>query len=135
MKINLNHNLLMNQTGYTNNIPQEYFNQINHKGKITKIKYQSKNYIRNNIPIAKVAYVYTPFGYDENDKNKKYNIIYLMHGWTMTAEHYIFKCDIITLLDNMIDKKLIEPLILVSATFDAENKPQEDYFIKILEII
>ena len=47
-----------------------------------------------------------------------------MHGWTMTAEHYIFKCNITTILDNMIEKKIIEPLILVSATFDAENKPQ-----------
>ena len=28
-----------------------------------------------------------------------------MHGWTMTAEHYIFKCNITTILDNMIEKK------------------------------
>ena len=133
MKKNLNNKLLINQTGYTYNIPKEYFSQISHKGKITKIKYQSKDYIRSNIPITKIAYVYTPFGYDENDENKKYNIIYLMHGWTMTAEHYIFKCDIITLLDNMIDKKLIEPLILVSATFDAENKPQ-DFSLSVKEL-
>ena len=42
MKNNLNHKLLINQTGYTNNIPPEYFSKINHKGKITKIKYQLK---------------------------------------------------------------------------------------------
>ena len=56
-----------------------------------------------------------------------------MHGWTMTAEHYIFKCNIITLLDNMIQKKIIEPLILVSATFDAENKPQ-DFGLSVKEL-
>ena len=56
-----------------------------------------------------------------------------MHGWTMTAEHYIFKCEIITILDNMIEKKLIEPLILVSATFDSENKPQ-DFGLSVKEL-
>ena len=70
---------------------------------------------------------------DDNDINKKYNIIYLMHGWTMTTEHYIFKCDIINVLDNMIEKKLIEPLILVSATFDADNKPQ-DFGLSVKEL-
>ena len=56
-----------------------------------------------------------------------------MHGWTMTAEHYIFKCNITTIIDNMIDKKIIEPLILVSATFDAENKPQ-DFGLSVKEL-
>ena len=51
----------------------------------------------------------------------------------MTAEHYIYKCNIITLLDNMIQKKIIEPLILVSATFDAENKPQ-DFGLSVKEL-
>ena len=104
MKNNLKQNILVNQRGYTENIPSEYFKQANHKGKVIKIKYQSKDYPRGNKSITKEGYVYTPYGYNENDLNKKYNIIYLMHGWTMTAEHYIFKCDIITILDNMIEK-------------------------------
>ena len=133
MKTNHNKNILLNQIGYTENIPSEYFKQANHKGKITKIIYSSKDYIRGNRSITKEAYVYTPYGYNENDLNKKYNIIYLMHGWTMTAEHYIFKCEIITILDNMIEKKLIEPLILVSATFDSENKPQ-DFGLSVKEL-
>ena len=81
-----------------NNYLIQYFKQANHKGKITKIIYSSKDYIRGNRSITKEAYVYTPYGYNENDLNKKYNIIYLMHGWTMTAEHYIFKCEIITIV-------------------------------------
>ena len=133
MKKIQNPKLLKNQTGYTKSIPNEYFINSNHRGKVTKIKYSSKDYATNSKNIIKEAYVYTPYGYDENNKNIKYNIIYLMHGWTMTAEHYIFKCNIITLLDNMIQKKIIEPLILVSATFDAENKPQ-DFGLSVKEL-
>ena len=133
MKKIQNPKILKNQTGYTKSIPNEYFINSNHRGKVTKIKYSSKDYATNSKNIIKEAYVYTPYGYDENNKNIKYNIIYLMHGWTMTAEHYIFKCNIITLLDNMIQKKIIEPLILVSATFDAENKPQ-DFGLSVKEL-
>ena len=133
MKKIQNPKLLKNQTGYTKSIPNEYFINSNHRGKVTKIKYSSKDYATNSKNIIKEAYVYTPYGYDENNKNIKYNIIYLMHGWTMTAEHYIYKCNIITLLDNMIQKKIIEPLILVSATFDAENKPQ-DFGLSVKEL-
>ena len=128
-----NYKILKSQTGYTKNIPSENFINSYHKGKIIKIKYPSKDYIKNSKNIIKEAYVYTPYGYDENNINKKYNIIYLMHGWTMTAEHYIFKCNITTILDNMIEKKIIEPLILVSATFDAENKPQ-DFGLSVKEL-
>ena len=133
MKKIQNPKILKNQTGYTKSIPNEYFINSNHRGKVTKIKYSSKDYAKNSKNIIKEAYVYTPYGYDENNKNIKYNIIYLMHGWTMTAEHYIYKCNIITLLDNMIQKKIIEPLILVSATFDAENKPQ-DFGLSVKEL-
>ena len=133
MKKIQNPKILKNQTGYTKSIPNEYFINSNHRGKVTKIKYSSKDYATNSKNIIKEAYVYTPYGYDENNKNIKYNIIYLMHGWTMTAEHYIFKCNIITLLDNMIQKKIIEPLILVSATFDAENKPK-DFGLSVKEL-
>ena len=133
MKKIQNPKILKNQTGYTKSIPNEYFINSNHRGKVTKIKYSSKDYATNSKNIIKEAYVYTPYGYDENNKNIKYNIIYLMHGWTMTSEHYIYKCNIITLLDNMIQKKIIEPLILVSATFDAENKPQ-DFGLSVKEL-
>ena len=133
MKKIQNPKILKIQTGYTKSIPNEYFINSNHRGKVTKIKYSSKDYATNSKNIIKEAYVYTPYGYDENNKNIKYNIIYLMHGWTMTAEHYIYKCNIITLLDNMIQKKIIEPLILVSATFDAENKPQ-DFGLSVKEL-
>ena len=72
-----NYKILKSQTGYTKNIPSEYFINSYHKGKITKIKYPSKDYIKNSKNIIKEAYVYTPYGYDENNINKKYNIIYI----------------------------------------------------------
>ena len=57
MKNNLKQNILVNQRGYTENIPSEYFKQANHKGKVIKIKYQSKDYPRGNKSITKEGYV------------------------------------------------------------------------------
>ena len=49
-----------------------------------------------------------------------------MHGWSMHAGDF-FDCkkgNLVNLLDRMIENKDIQPLIVVSATFDALNQPQ-----------
>lgn len=49
-----------------------------------------------------------------------------MHGWSMQAGDF-FDCkkgNLVNLLDRMIENKDIQPLIVVSATFDALNQPQ-----------
>ncbi len=60
--------------------------------------------------------VYLPYGYDEN---KKYNIFYLMHGGGEN-ENTIFGSDVYlqNILDHMIKNGDIEPMIVVTPTFN-----------------
>ncbi len=47
-----------------------------------------------------------------------------MHGWTMTAGSFFSDSNLVEMFDNMTEAGLIEPLIVVCATFDAQNSPQ-----------
>jgi len=59
-----------------------------HPGTVTRLDYDSKDYVRDGATITKTAYVYTPYGYDEKDEETRYNIVYLMHGWGGHAGEY-----------------------------------------------
>lgn len=70
----------------------------------------------------KKLHVYLPHGYDESDADKKYNILYLMHGGG-EDENLIFggpgeERELKRILDNMIAKGDIDPLIVVTPTFN-----------------
>ncbi len=71
----------MKQTGYTTAVPSSYKTASDHPGIVTRLDYDSKDYVRGGAAITKTAYVYTPYGYDEKDEETRYNILYLMHGW------------------------------------------------------
>ena len=120
---NNNKNMETERTGWAKDIPSSYKNSSTKKGSIEKVKYETIDYT-NNKKITKQAVVYLPYGYDKNS-DKKYNIFYLMHGWSGHAGDFFEYSNIINILDNMIENKDIEPLIVVSATFDAENKGQD----------
>ena len=110
------------QTEYISQIPLSYFNSAAQKGQVITETYKSYDYTSDNREeITKTAYVYLPYNYDES---KQYDILYLMHGWTMTAGDFFNGSNIINVLDNLIVNRNIKPLIVVCATFDAENKSQ-----------
>lgn len=81
----------------------------NAQGKIIKENYNGIN--GNN-----TLYVYLPAEYDSN---KKYNIFYLMHGGGEN-ETTIFSNDVKlqNILDNLIQRGMIEPTIVVTPTFN-----------------
>jgi len=108
------------RTGWAQNIPEFYKCKAKKQGKVEPIEYETIDYT-NNRKIIKRAEVYLPFGYDENEK---YNVFYLMHGWTGHAGDFFEYSNILNILDNMIFNKDINPLIVVAPTFDAENKGQ-----------
>ena len=90
-----------------------YFNQPQNHGQVIKENYTG---INGN----KTMYVYVPYGYD---KSKKYNVFYLMHGGGEN-ENTCFNDDSINIdimLDNMIAKGELEPMIVVTPTFN--NSP------------
>ena len=56
--------------------------------------------------------VYTPYGYENNPK-KKYPVLYLLHGAGGDEEAWIFMGRTAQILDNLIEKGLAEPMIVV----------------------
>lgn len=110
------------QTGTTTAVPALYSRSAKNQGKVERLDYESKDYVRDSRAITKTAYIYLPYGYDPNGTSR-YNIIYLMHGWGGSAGE-CFTLDggsMKNMLDNMIERGEIEPVIVVSATFYNEN--------------
>ena len=56
--------------------------------------------------------VYTPYGYENNPK-KKYPVLYLLHGAGGDEEAWISMGRTAQILDNLIEKGLAEPMIVV----------------------
>lgn len=113
--------LNMEQTGYTMPVLAAYTKASNEPGAVVRVDYDSKDYVRDEAPILKTAYVYTPYGYDENDTETRYDILYLMHSWSGHAGEYFEYANLKNLFDNLIEKGEISPLIIVSATFYNAN--------------
>ena len=76
------------QTGMSTAVPDIYLQPIEQSGTVTQITYDSKDFVRDESDITKTAYVYLPYGYDENDTETRYNICYLIHGWGGHAGEY-----------------------------------------------
>ena len=110
---------IMPQTGWTTAVPNEYFEPSDHPGTVTRLDYESEDYVRDGAAVTKTAYVYTPYGYDAADTETRYNILYLMHGWGGRAGEYFDYGQ--NLFDNLIERGDIPPLIIVSATFYNDN--------------
>lgn len=107
----------------TTAVPRQYFSSAARQGRVEVVYYDSKDYTQSGLPATrKPAYVYLPYGYDAS---KKYDVIYLMHGWTGTAQEYFGMEDrpqMKNLFDNMIEQGLVRPFIAVSPTWDKDNE-------------
>ena len=89
---------------YTDAVPSEYFRPASEQGTVEVLWYDSKDYTASSKPTTrKPAYVYLPYGYDAS---KKYDVIYLLHGWTGVAQEYFLgrngngKTPLVHLFDN-----------------------------------
>ena len=63
------------QTGWTTTVPAAYTKAAARQGTVVPFTYDTKDYPRDEAPIQKTAYVYLPYGYDENDRSMRYNIL------------------------------------------------------------
>ena len=117
----------LKQTGFTQAVPAAYAAASEQPGTVEKLVYDSKDYYGDGADIRKTAYVYLPYGYDPADTNTRYNIIYLMHGWTGEAGEYFFIGDgfVKNLLDRMIEEGDIPPVIAVSPSFYTEDSSRD----------
>lgn len=103
---------------YFTAVPNEYRQESDQPGSIVSLSYEALN--QNNDKDQKKLNVYLPYGYDASDSNKKYNVLYLMHGGGEN-ENLVFggpgqSKELKKILDNMIAKGDIEPLIVVTPT-------------------
>ncbi|MCR4591006.1 MAG: hypothetical protein K5668_09320 [Lachnospiraceae bacterium] len=115
------------QRGWTAAVPEAYFLPAEKPGAIVSIKYGSKDYAGDGRSITKTAKIYLPYGYNNADIKTRYNIFYMMHGLECTADQLFFEGGgkVKNMLDNMIADGVIPPVIVVAATFDADNSPQD----------
>ncbi len=124
-------------------VPSEYKKAVikELQGTITEVSYSVRNYINQSRQlvtnqntsskevgretvegeaITKICNVYLPAGYDENDKDTKYNVLYLLHGVCGNRYEWLYgygKVDenyvICNIFDNLIANGDIDPLIIV----------------------
>lgn len=85
---------------------------------------------REDVTVEKTILVYLPYGYDQTDTTKKYNIMYFMHGGGCYNDVLVKGAgkdsETKRVLDNMIEKGDIEPTIFVFPEwlyhFDTDRK-------------
>ncbi len=101
---------------YIYEMPEEMLVENEQHGEVRRFEYDTETYDKDNSrPMHKGAWVYLPYGYSEA---QKYNVLYLLHGGGVN-EDWWFKTfpDTVTILDNMIAKKVCEPCIIVTPTY------------------
>lgn len=84
---------------------QEYFKTSDKPGRVESLSYDSYDYAGTGERITKKAHVYLPNGYEEDDTEIKYDIIYLMHGWTGHAGEFFEYASIKEMLCRYFLKK------------------------------
>ncbi|MEG1755197.1 MAG: hypothetical protein RR297_03575, partial [Clostridia bacterium] len=93
-----------------------------HKGTNFVIHYTTDVY-GDGVTYDKFCRIYLPYGYDQNDKDTKYNVIYFQHGNNGSPneffDHVLKSANVIRLFDNMFDPdhKVMEPCIIVCPTY------------------
>ena len=108
--------------------PDSYEQEATQRGTIVTIDYDTRDYADGTgAARTNTAQVYLPYGYSE-DTARRYNVLYLVHGHYGNASTY-FATDgglLRKVLDNMIEHGDIEPLIVVTPTYNY-GQPTADY--------
>ncbi|MGI6211680.1 MAG: alpha/beta hydrolase [Anaerovoracaceae bacterium] len=110
-------------------IPAGYQKPAKKQGKVRLIHYDTTLIDGTGRTVRKTARVYLPYGYK---KSKKYNIVYLVHGYGGHDYTYLGTNDdprpFRNILDHMIQEGDIEPIILVTPTLTLEYT---DYYTEL----
>ncbi|MBR0450477.1 MAG: hypothetical protein IJI78_00670 [Oscillospiraceae bacterium] len=100
-------------------------------GTVERFDYSTSVY-ENGVTYNKTAYVYLPYCYDKDDKDRKYNVLYFQHGNTcepamfaIGGNKYMF--------DMLFDSGELDPCIIVFITYymdpmrDADSRIQTGF--------
>lgn len=90
-------------------------------GAIERVDYATDVY-EDGVTYEKYVNVYLPYGYDANDTETKYNVLYFQHGNKLSNEYFkdeTYK----NWMDNLFASGKVDPVILVFTTYylDPEN--------------
>ena len=103
-----------------------YITGITQRGKTVLFSYDAQT--EDGTPYTKRALVYVPYGYDESDTETRYNVLYLMHGhgggYTTFFRGAGSFSPMQFVLDAMIEKGRIEPLLVVAPTYAVPGKDE-----------
>ena len=92
------------------------------KGTIERVDYTTDVY-EDGKTYFKYCYVYLPYGYDPENKDKKYNVLYFQHGNTCAPDIFAIGGNK-PMIDMLFDSGEIDPCIMVSITYYFD--PYED---------
>ena len=95
------------------------YREANQRGNLHEIWYDSPSLNSNRRMI-----VYTPYGYDEN-KDKRYPVLYLMHGGMRDEDQWADLGLVRQILDNRIEKGEAEPMIVVMPNYRLDFQAAE----------
>lgn len=101
---------------YVYEMPADMLEKANVCGEVRRFEYDARTYDRDSCrTLHKGAWVYLPHGYDET---RRYPVVYLLHGGGVN-EDWWFRTfpDTVTILDNMMEKELCRPCIIVTPTY------------------
>ncbi len=109
-------------------VPNEYYSAAKQQGTLESFVYDTKDYIGDGKTIQSQATVYLPYGYDQNDKETRYNILYLQHGAYGNERTWMYEYGdkFKNMIDNMIENKQIPPLIIVMPYLPSGNEWYHD---------
>lgn len=85
----------------------ENYKEANKRGSVSHVWYDSEL-----LGLNRRMTVYTPYGY-ETSKKTKYPVLYLLHGGGGDEEAWTSMGRAVQILDNLIEKGLAEPMIVV----------------------
>ncbi|WP_328468962.1 alpha/beta hydrolase-fold protein [Actinoplanes sp. NBC_00393] len=97
------------------------------QGEVVRVDYSTRH---NNATTGKHALVYLPAGYNEQDQQTRYDVLYLMHGAGMTTESFFGGAGessvVKNMLDHMIEEGLLKATIVVTPTFYPDDNASLD---------
>ncbi len=109
-------------------VPDGYYSAADQQGTLEKFTYDTKDYAGNGNDIQSQATVYLPYGYNQDDTDAKYNILYLQHGAYGNERTWMYEYgdSFKNLIDNMIENELIPPIIIVMPYLPSGNEWYHD---------
>ncbi len=103
-------------------VPIGYYSALKNGGTVETFKYQVKDNTDNAASYEKKAMIYLPAGYEPSDTEKKYDIVYLMHGGGEDEQTFLgdgtYDSELKSILDHMIANGDLPPCIVCTPTFE-----------------